>query len=292
MFSIFQLSTVSTPQIFPCAGGQADSLNIYIQFVAAPSAGTVSMEYQRPGSPVWNFLQAAQSVSVTTGAVSFKVDGGISALRVTFSGLIGGTSPVLSISPSGTATPPKDLLTDGGFGPSRRIRVDQGQTGLFAGKFFRSYTEQVIPIIGQAVSFRFTSPIDFILWSQTLTLTQGAIRFEVFAGAVTPSGTWSQLPVIGVNRMADRPLPLYAPQSTIEIGGSFTGGTAVDLMFVRCSTNQGNASSQNAGGATSERALPAGVYYGRFSILTGGVTVIDAAQMIYTLEWEERPVIT
>jgi hypothetical protein len=150
----------------------------------------------------------------------------------------------------------------------------------------------VIPVAGPAVSFRFTSPIDFILWSQVLTLTQGALRFEVFTGAVTPSGTWTFLPIIGVNRMAERPAPNYAPQVTIESGGAFTGGTPVDLMLIRSSVNQGNSSSQNAGGETSERGLPAGVYYGRFSTLTGGVTVTDAAQMIYSLQWEERPVIT
>jgi hypothetical protein len=92
--------------------------------------------------------------------------------------------------------------------------------------------------------------------------------------------------------MAQRPVPNYVAQSTIETGGAFSGGTAVDLMLVRCSTNQGNSSSQNAGSSSTERGLPAGVYYIRFSTLTGGITPTDAAQMIYTLEWEERPIIT
>ena len=95
-------------------------------------------------------------------------------------------------------------------------------------------------------------------------LTQGALRLEVFTGA-TSTGVWTPMPVIGVNRMADRPTPFYAPQVVAEIGGNFTGGTAVDLLLIRSGSSQGSSSSQNAGGETSERGLPAGVYHGRFS---------------------------
>jgi len=185
------------------------------------------------------------------------------------------------------AQPPFDLMTDHGTGPSRRIRVDPGQTGFFAGRMFRSYIELVVPVAGPSVQFRFTSPIDFILWAQRLELTQGAIRFEIFTGA-TSAGSWTALPVIGVNRMGERPTPFYASQVTLETGGNFTGGTPVDLMLIRSGTNQGNSSSQNAGGETTERGLGAGVYHGRFSTLTGGIASIDAAQLVYSLYWEER----
>ncbi|WP_066735657.1 hypothetical protein [Cupriavidus sp. D384] len=179
------------------------------------------------------------------------------------------------------------LLTDRS-GPSTRVRVDPGQTGFFAGRFFRSYLEAVVPVAGPAVSARLTSPVDFILWSQVLTLTQGALRCEVFTGA-TPSGSWSALPVIGVNRMSERPLyngAVYSPVVTVETGGSFTGGTPVDLMMVRTASQNGQSS--NVGTNQSERGLPAGIYYIRFSTITGGLTVNDAAQMVYAIEWEER----
>lgn len=185
---------------------------------------------------------------------------------------------------------PNALITGGGIaGISPRIRVDPGQTGFFAGRMFRTYIETVIPVAGPAVSFRFTCSKDFILWTQLLELTQGALRLEIFTGAVTPSGSWTQLPIIGINRMGERPTPFYAPVATAETGGSFTGGTPVDLILIRSGSNQGSNSSQNTGGERSERGLPAGVYYGRLSTLTGGVTVTDAAQAIYSLAWEERP---
>jgi len=180
---------------------------------------------------------------------------------------------------------PKIIVTDKA-GPSQRIRVDDGSTGFFAGRVFRSYLESVIPTAGPAVSARFTSPVDFILLSQTLTLTQGAVRAEIFTGA-TPSGSWTSLPVIGVNRMSERPQPFYTPQVTVDTGGSFTGGTAVDLILVRTSAQ--NAQASNVSGILPDgRGLPAGTYYIRFSTLTGGLTVNDAAQLVYAIEWEER----
>ena len=185
-----------------------------------------------------------------------------------------------------TTDTPRILLTDRA-GPSQRIRVDPGQTGFFAGRMFRTYTEQVIPVAGPPVQFRFVSPIDFILWSQILTLLQGAVRLQIFTGA-TPSGVWTELPIIGVNRMAERPQPYYTPLCTVATGGDFTGGTEVDRMLVRASSNLGNQGSQNVGGETTERGLPAGTYYGRIATLTGGIAPVDAAQLQYSLFWEER----
>lgn len=101
------------------------------------------------------------------------------------------------------------------------------------------------------------------------------------------SGTWTDRPIIGVNRMMEVPQPPYSAQVTFQTGGSFTGGTEVDLMHVRAAS--ANNSAANVGGSMSERGLPAGTYYIHISTLTGGLTVNDAAQLIYSLIWEERP---
>lgn len=183
---------------------------------------------------------------------------------------------------------PVRLLTDGG-GVSQRLRVDPGQTGFFAGKMFRSFLSASIPVAGPSVQFRFVAPINFILWSQVMTLTQGALQLEIFT-ASTDSGGWTtELPIIGVNRMTERPSPFYTPQITIQTGGNFTGGTRTDLVIINAGSNQGNQSSQNAGGEVSERGLPAGTYFGRLSTLTGGIAPLDAALFLYSLSWEERP---
>lgn len=180
---------------------------------------------------------------------------------------------------------PKDVWTQDveGF---RRLRVDPGQTGFFSGKFFRSYIEASIPVAGPSLQFRFTSPIDFILWSQVLEITQGAVDFRVYAGA-TSTGSWTALPVFGINRMAKRQSPYYTNQVTIERGGNFTGGNEVDLLKVRASSS--NNSANNVSIEAGERGLPAGTYHARFKTLTGGLTVDDAAKILYRLIWEERP---
>lgn len=187
------------------------------------------------------------------------------------------------------AHPPVDLLTDGGDGPNRRIRVDDGEADFFAGRKFRTYLSAVIPTAGPSVQARFTCAVNFILTLQDLGLTQGALRFQAFRGDLTPiipSGSWTARPITGVNRMSEIPQPPYVSQASFEYGGNFTGGDEVDLIEVRTSAQ--NASAQNVEGKTTERALPAGTYYFRFSTLTGGLVVNDAAQMKYAIEWMER----
>lgn len=182
---------------------------------------------------------------------------------------------------------PDVLITSGGEnGIAPRIRVDPGQTGFFAGRMFRAFIRGDIPVAGPAHYFRFTSPVDFIIWTQNLELTQGALQLEIFA-APDVSGTWTDITtMLGLNRMAERPTPYYVRQAAIQSGGTFTGGTLLDVIEVRSSQNNSNAN--NVGGAFNERGLPAGAYYGRLSTLTGGLPVNDPAHYIYTILWEER----
>lgn len=282
----FPLSLTSTPQDLPIAGGVQGFHKIFITFGTAPSEGFVSVEKRLIGANNWMPIEGGENVDASTGEVAIYTDGPIAALRVSFIALDGGGAASLWLSSEPTAYPPMQLVTDNLVGPSARLRVDPGQTGFFAGRFFRSYFEAIIPTAGPAVQFRFTSPIDFILWSQLLELTQGAVELRVYSGA-TSSGSWAARPIIGVNRMDQRPFPYYEPQCTFETGGTFSGGTEVDLLKLRSAA--ANNSASNVGGEFSERGLPAGTYHGRIQTLTGGVTVNDAAQLIYSLIFEERP---
>jgi hypothetical protein len=164
----------------------------------------------------------------------------------------------------------------------RRLRVDTGQTGFFEGREFRTFYELSIPT-SASIYIRFTSPIDFIIFEQSLTLDAGAIRFTALTGA-TPGGTYSTaLPVVGKNRMVSRKSPYYAPQCTVATGGTATGGTVVELFRVVAA----NATAQQQtvlGGASTERGLPAGTYYLKLENIGN-----SAATGVYTLIWEERP---
>lgn len=280
-----QVNLANGQQEFPIAGGVAGTAEICLAFDTAPSAGTVTIEIRRIGSSGWSAVQYGTSVSLTTGRVVVYADAGFNAVRLTIFGLTGGALPFMTVAENETAWPPSALMTDGGFGKAARIRVDPGQTGFFAGRFFRSYIEATIPIAGPSLQMKFSCPVDFILWSQVLSLTQGALEFRVYTGA-TESGTWNARPIIGVNRMIQRPQPYYSPLATFYTGGNFTGGTEVDVIKIRTASQ--NVSSSNIEEQASERGLPPGDYYGRFQTLTGGLNVNDAALMIYSLLWEER----
>lgn len=75
------------------------------------------------------------------------------------------------------AHPPFDLLTDGGDGPYRRLRVDVAQTGFFAGREFRTFFQADIPSL-QTVWIHASIISDIILFNTTL-ITDGGILIDV-----------------------------------------------------------------------------------------------------------------
>lgn len=177
---------------------------------------------------------------------------------------------------------PYDLLTDGGDGPNRRIRVDVGQTGFFSGREFRTYKRYSLAS-AESVYIKVVSPIDFILQGLGLQVDVGHVHLEAFIG-VTEAGSFSvALPIHGANRMNDRPTPFYLPQMTLHDGGTFTGGTALDLISVKADTQTSQSTTQDASVA-GERGLPPGNYYLKITNQEN-----STADIIIRARWEERP---
>lgn len=292
MFAIFSLDLNATPQVLPLVGGATGSLNIYLKFSDAPSAGTVSIEYQRPGTSVWVFLQGCQAASITTGILNGKIDSGVSALRVTFSGLTGGTVPILAVSESETAAPPKDLLTDGGFGANRRIRVDSGQTGFFARKMWR-ISHEFTALDATPLVIKVVVPVNFIIHYQQLTVDEGGIGLRAYRAAQgTEGGSFSaSIPIYSVNFMNEQ--PAYVFQATVTTGGTFTPAappTGVSVETIRVRSANATAQQSTVGGNSfGERGLLFDTYYLVLSKLAG---VSGASSGVFTLIVEERPVIT
>lgn len=292
MFSISQLDLNATPQVIPLVGGASGSLNVYLKFTAAPSAGTASVEYQRPGTSAWLFLQGCQVASITTGALSGKIDGGVSALRVTFAGLTGGTSPVLAVSESETASPPKDLLTDGGFGANRRIRVDSGQTGFFSRKMWR-LSHEFTGLDATPLVLKVVVPVNFIIHYQQLTVDEGGIGLRAYRSTQgTEGGSFSTaIPMYSVNFMNEQ--PAYVFQATVTTGGTFTPAappTGVSVETIRVRSANATAQQSTVGGNSfGERGLLFDTYYLELAKLAG---VSGASSGVFTLIVEERPAIT
>lgn len=179
------------------------------------------------------------------------------------------------------AHPPFDLLTDGGTGPNRRLRVDIGQTGFFAGREARTFREFSIPT-GQTLVLKIVVPINAILAEQSVELDSGSIRITNTTGG-TPGGSFSEtLPVIVKNNMTERPLPLYVPQIVFTAGGTHTGGFVFDIHRVVAAT--ATAQQSTVGNVVGdERGVAAGTYYVRYENFGTGT----ATGTLWFI-WEER----
>ena len=175
-----------------------------------------------------------------------------------------------------------------------RVRVDVGQTGFFEGREFRSYYEfsaDVVPstviAVGGSRTFKFTSPVDFILQGQSIEIDKGGVVTRVYVGAKDVGG-WKSVPVIAKNRSPQRrqfKYGYYLGRATVYTGGTFTGGTEVDV--IRASTASQTVSATNVGASQDDqRFLPAGSYFVRLTPLSG---VNDSSEGVYSISWEERP---
>ena len=192
---------------------------------------------------------------------------------------------------------PLELITGTGLDPRPRMRVDPAQTSFFEGREFRAFYEMASIAAGSSVQFRFIAPLDFVLQKQAAFLRSGDFRLEIYSAVnpitgaatpITPSGTWTQLPtILGKNRMSDRPLYSgvpYVRQCNIETGGTFTGGSLVDIVLLSALPN-GNQIQTVGQTDTDQRGLPATTFYGKFVSVTGAASPLTG---VYYLEWEER----
>jgi len=178
-----------------------------------------------------------------------------------------------------TADLPKDFYTST-LENYRRIRVDTAQTSFFQGRQFRSYYDFNLSS-GEVRYFRFTSLTDFVLFDQTISVSSGSIRLSVWTDS-TAAGTWTSVPVIGKNRMSSIPQPPYTTGVTFQTGGTFTGGTEVEVIRLVSATATAQQSTVGAS-AGDERGLPASTFYIKIEATNSTPTVL------YSLFWEERP---
>lgn len=180
------------------------------------------------------------------------------------------------------AHPPFDLLTDGGTGTKRRIRVDVGQTGFFTGREFRTFREFNIAT-GSSLVVKVVVPINIILFGIRFDLISGSLKVETVVGG-TEGGSFSgTLPIIPANAMSERPTPIYATQVVATDGGTHTGGTVIDVIRAQTS-GQGSQVAGVGSSAQDERGVAAGTYY--FRLTASGS---DASVGVLKARWEERP---
>ena len=162
-----------------------------------------------------------------------------------------------------------------------RIPVDIAQTSFFEGRDFRVTRKLSSPIV-----FRFTAPVEFILSYQSFSITTGEYEFKAWRDDnVTPSGTWTNIPIFGKNNSLTRALfdgSFYTGQCTIATGGSISvidANLYSDFAWLKAATASGQKTSI-VNQSTQGRYLAAGSYYLEFT---------GTATGSYAIEWEERP---
>lgn len=183
---------------------------------------------------------------------------------------------------------PEDFFT-GDRGPWRRLRVDDGETGFFEGRQFALRKKLEIPA-GTPLVYKFTIPVDFILFEQALACSDGDIEFYAHRAAnVTETGTFSTVvQSVQKNISSTRRLfagSYYSQQAQILTGGGITiidPDNYADYDRVKTANATGQLTTIG-GGRGQERYLSAGSYYLIFSSLSGTSTGR------YTIAWEERP---
>lgn len=170
------------------------------------------------------------------------------------------------------------LMTDGGDGPNRRLRVDVAQTGFFAGREFRTFREWTTATNGTVV-IKIVVPVDVILFEFQIQEESGTIRIETVING-TEGGSFSEvLPIRSTNTMSEKPQPPYSPLVVMTMGGTLTDGTTIDVSRVKTASNSNFAATVGGEGG-AERGVAAGTYYWRLT-LTDFIGVIKA-------RWEER----
>ncbi|MNQ38822.1 hypothetical protein D3C85_524160 [compost metagenome] len=188
------------------------------------------------------------------------------------------------------AHPPFDLLTDGGDGPNRRLRVDVGQTGFFGRRMWSLNYEFAAanPIAATPLVFRFIIPVNFIIHAHSLSLDQGGLTLRTYSAAQgTAGGTFSTTHTpVSENSMTEA--ASYAFQTQIASGGTFTPTVGqAPLTPLRVRTANATAQQSSVGGeAVSEKGRAAGTYYAVLARMTG---VSGDCTGVYNLVLEERP---
>lgn len=188
------------------------------------------------------------------------------------------------------AHPPFDLLTDGGDGAARRLRVDNGQTGFFGRRMWSLNYEfaSANPIAETPLVFQFDIPVNFIIHAHYLTIDQGGITLRTYeASQGTAGGTFATPHIlISENRMTEA--AAYTFQAQVASGGTFTPTAGqVPITPLRVRTAGATAQQSSVGqGTVTEKGRNAGRYFATLARMTG---VSGDCTGVYTIVIEERP---
>lgn len=177
---------------------------------------------------------------------------------------------------------PSDVLTSSTLGV-RRVQVDIGQTGFFAGREFRAFRELTITATPLIIRVTVPGTLKGInIQDMRLTCWQGSIALRAWRLG-TPGGSWTSVPVWPNNAIPD--VAGYVGQVTVDQGGTLTAPSQQSDALIAYANETGKSSVTSLSALHGERGLGPGTYYMEFSRLPG--TTVDG-QGVFTAVWEER----
>ena len=179
---------------------------------------------------------------------------------------------------------PVDVFTASGTPGLRRLQVDVGQTGFFAGREFRAFKELTITATPLIVRVTVPATLDgIILQDMRMSCYQGSIAMRAYRMG-TEGGSWTPVAVWPNNAIPD--VPGYVGKVTIDEGGTLTSPTMQSDAVVAFANETGKSSTTSLVALPAERGLPPSVFYLQFSRLPG--TTVDGLG-VFSAVWEERP---
>jgi hypothetical protein len=187
MANSYPLDLVATPQVVPLAGSPGPFHNIILAFDAAPTAGTALIEYRNLADPTWKPLSHANGITVTGNFFQARLDGSVAALRITFTGLVGGAGARIwddiSAQPSGLYAGSAALITQ----PYTEANVKNGVQ-----YYLRAAWPTADPIAVGAVAARKlwfkTGPLPVIVKLRDLTYIAEELSLQLFSAPAGVSG--------------------------------------------------------------------------------------------------------
>jgi len=167
---------------------------------------------------------------------------------------------------------------------NNRVKVDSELGSFYAGTQFRTFKEFTLAAKA-TLNIKMVRPVDIVIRGFGMHVNGGDVRCEVYRNA-TPSGSWNDaLPIIGKCEFSDNPLPIYIPQCTLTSGGTFTGGTLYDLMYVKAVSATGQSATIG-----DEMESQLGAPSGSTGIYKFSNPGNSEAHCIFNMWWEELPV--
>lgn len=162
-----------------------------------------------------------------------------------------------------------------------RITVEPMSLGFRLGRQFRTFYEFSIAS-GQSNYVQLHCLCDFILQHQHLDVDSGSIRFAANINSTVGAAFTTNLPIIGKNRAPSHLIGSpYTSQMQLQNGGTFSGGTVVEVFRVVASGSSAHESTVS-GTEENQRALPAGDYWLEFRNISN-----STATGVWVIEWEE-----